>query len=190
MSLAPRRTMPPILRGMLLIARGRPQGLNCFRDTPQAFLYSLMPGLGILAGAVIEGLAEGAGVTAIDEIPATLCVLLAPAVLSYELARFWGREAFWNRYIVAFNWCQWLLPMFGFLLILVATLAASAGLTGEGGIRILLVCLAGYALWMNWFIARHGLALSAWRAAGLVASVNLGTVAIILGPTLLAANLG
>jgi hypothetical protein len=190
MTLAPRGTRPPILRGMLLIARGQTRGLNCFRDSPQAFLYSLMPGLGILAGAVIEGLAEGSGMAAIDEIPATLCVLLAPSVLSYELARFWGREAFWNRYIVAFNWCQWLLPMIGFLLILLLTMARAAGLTGEGGIRIMLVCLAGYALWMNWFLARHGLALSAWRAAGLVAAVNLGTVAIILGPTILAANLG
>jgi hypothetical protein len=174
---------------MMLIARGQARGLNCFRDSPQAFLYSLMPGLGILAGAVIEGLAEGAGVTAIDEIPATLCVLLAPSVLSYELARFWGREAFWSRYIVAFNWCQWLLPMLGFLLILVLTVARTAGLTDEGGIRIMLVCLAGYALWLNWFLARHGLALSAWRAAGLVAAVNLGTVVIILGPAILAASL-
>jgi hypothetical protein len=80
--------------------------------------------------------------------------------------------------------------MLGFLLITVLTMARTAGLSGEGGIRIMLVCLAGYALWLNWFLARHGLALSAWRAAGLVAAVNLGTVAIILGPTLLAASLG
>jgi hypothetical protein len=188
MTSAPRGTRPPILRGMLLIARGQARGLNCFRDSPQAFLYSLMPGLGILAGAVIERMAEGAGIAAIDEIPATLCVLLAPSVLSYELARFWGREAFWNRYIVAFNWCQWLLPMIGLLLILLLAVARSAGLTGERGILIMFVCLALYALWLNWFLARHGLALSAWRAAGLVAAVNFGTVVIILGPTILATS--
>jgi hypothetical protein len=189
MTAAPRGTLPPILRGMALIARGRAAGLNCFRDTPQAFLYSLAPGLGILAGAVIESLAEGAGAGALEEIPGTLCVLLAPSVLSYELARFWGREAFWNRYIVAFNWCQWLLPVIAFVLIFALTLARFAGFGGEGALRVMLVCLAGYALWLNWFLARHGLALSIGRAAGLVAAVNLGTIAIVFGPAMLASSL-
>jgi hypothetical protein len=186
MTATPRGTFPPILRGVALIARGRAEGLNCFRDTPQAFLYSLAPGLGILVAAVVQGFAEGAGGSAIAEIPGTLCVLLAPAVLSYELARFWGREAFWNRYIVAFNWCQWLLPVIAFVLIVGLTLARAAGMDAQGGLQVLLVCLACYALWLNWFLARHGLALSAWRAAGLVAAVNLGTIAIVFGPAMLA----
>ena len=63
--------------------------------------------------------------TAIAEFPATLCVLLAPSVMSYELARLWGRDAFWNRYIVAFNWCQWLLPVIAFVLIV--ALVSGAG---------------------------------------------------------------
>jgi hypothetical protein len=183
-----RASLPPILRGVGLIARGRPEGLNCFRDSPQAFLYSLAPGLGVMAAAAVEGMVEGAGSGAIGEIPVRLCLLLAPAVLSYEMARFWGREAFWNRYIVAFNWCQWLLPVIAFALIILATLARLAGISGVFEIRILVVCLACYALWLNWFLARHGLALGAWRAAGLVAAVNLGTIAIVFGPVLLAAN--
>ncbi len=189
MTATPRRAMPPILRGVGLIARGRAQGLNCFRDTPQAFLFSLAPGLGVMAAAVFEGLSEGAGATAFAEIPGTLCVLLAPSVLSYELARFWGREAFWNRYIVAFNWCQWLLPVIAFVMIVGVALARVAGFNGAVLLRILLVCLAGYALWLNWFLARHGLALSPWRAAGLVAAVNIGTIVIVFGPTLLAMSL-
>jgi hypothetical protein len=40
-------------------------------------------------------------------------------------------------------------------------------------------------MWLNWFIARHGLALTGWRAAGLVAAVNLGTIAIVFGPAIL-----
>jgi hypothetical protein len=174
---------------MALIARGRPQGLNCFRDTPRAFLISLAPGIGLLVGAVLEGLADGPGTSAFSDVPGTLCVLLAPSVLSYELARFWGREAFWNRYIVAFNWCQWLLPFIGFVLIFGLTLAQIAGIDARAGLRVLVVCLAMYALWLNWFLARHGLALSGWRAAGMVAAVNLGTVALVLGPTMLASIL-
>jgi hypothetical protein len=189
MTAVPRGTMHSILRGVSLIARGRAEGLNCFRDSPQAFLGSLAPGLGIMAAAVVEGLAEGAGGSAIGEIPGTICVLLAPSVLSYELARFWGREAFWNRYIVAFNWCQWLLPLIAFALIIGLTLARATGVDGPGALRILLICLAGYALWLNWFLARHGLALSHWRAVALVAAVNLGTIVIVFGPSMLATNL-
>jgi hypothetical protein len=189
MTTAPRRTMPPILQGVGLIARGRAEGLNCFRDSPLAYLGSLAPGLGLTIAAFVEGLSEGAGATALNEIPGTLCVLLAPSVLSYELARLWGREAFWHRYIVAFNWCQWLLPVIGFLLLVGLILLRAAGVNGQGGLRVLVVCLAGYALWLNWFLARHGLALSPWRAAGLVAAVNLGTIAIVFGPAKLASLL-
>ena len=137
---------------------------------------------------MIEGFAEGNGLSAIDDIPGTLCVLLAPAVLSYELARIWGREAFWNRYIVAFTWCQWLLPVIALVALALVTLAQASGVDGQGAMRVLVVCLAGYAAWLNWFLARHGLALSVWKAIGLVAGVNLGTIAIVFGPVLLAAS--
>jgi hypothetical protein len=187
MTATPRRALSPVLRGVGLIARGRASGLNCFRDTPQAFLASLAPGVGILVASVVEGLAEGNAARAMADIPGTLCVLLAPSVLSYEVARFWGREAFWNRYIVAFNWCQWLLPVIAFMLLVCLSAARSVGVTPETGLPVLVVCLAGYALWLNWFIARHGLALSGWRAAGLVAAVNAGIMAIVFGPTLVSA---
>jgi hypothetical protein len=189
MTATPRRAMAPVLRGVGLIARGRAAGLNCFRDTPQAFLFSLAPGVGMLAASVVEGLATGNRARAVADIPGTLCVLLAPSVLSYEMARFWGREAFWNRYIVAFNWCQWLLPVIAFVLLACLSLAQSAGVNPATGLPVLVVGLAGYALWLNWFIARHGLALTAWRAAGMVAAVNGGTMAIVFGPTVIAAYL-
>lgn len=190
MTATPRRTVSPILRGVGLIARGRASGLNCFRDTTQAFLYSLAPGVGIMAASVVESLAEGDGIRAMAEIPGTVCVLLAPSVLSYEMARFWGREAFWHRYIVAFNWCQWLLPLIAFVLLVGLSLLQPAGIDPQTALPVLVVCLAAYALWLNWFLARHGLALSGWRAAGLVAVVNAGTMAIVFGPTLIAAFFG
>ena len=186
MTAKPGGSLPPILRGMGLIARGRAEGLNCFRDTPRAVLFSLTPGLGVLAAAVFQRLTGETGTAALNDIPGTLCVLLAPAVLSFELARFWGREAFWGRYITAFNWCQWLLPAAGLCLVLLLGVAKAAGLAGSFGPMLLFAGLACYAMWLNWFIARHALALSRPRAAGFVLAVNLGTMAIILLPTLLA----
>jgi hypothetical protein len=188
MTAAPGRKMPSILRGVGLIARGRTEGLNCFRDSPQAFLHSLLPGLGVMAAAFVQAVAAGSGVSAVVDIPATLCILLAPAVISYELARRWGREAFWNRYIVAFNWCQLLLPCIAFVMVLGVIVAQSGGRAAAPLLKPLFVCLAFYALWLNWFLARHGLALTPWRAAAMVGAVNIATLLIMLGPNLLAAK--
>lgn len=181
-------TPPPVLRGMLLLARGRAEGLNCFRDTPRAFLGSLTPGLGFLAGAVVEGLLDGLGPRAFGEALAPLCALLAPPVLSYEIARLFGREAFWGRYIVAFNWCQWLLPVLGMVLLTALTLARQSGLSGGSGLKLAMAGFAGYALWLNWFIARNGLALTPLRAGVLVFAVNAGTVLLAFGPSMLVAQ--
>jgi hypothetical protein len=149
---------------------------------------------------MVQGLGDGLGARAFAEILPALCALLAPPVISYEMARFWGRDAFWGRYVVAFEWCQWLLPAIGVVLAAGLTAAhvaglsgagnAGPGLVGQGGIGIVLVCLACYALWMNWFIARHALALTVGRAAGFVAAVNLGTMVLAFGPTVLGASLG
>jgi hypothetical protein len=185
MTLAPRGRMLSNLRGMALIARGRPEGLNCFRDTREAFFFSLAPGLGFILAGVINALAEGETTTVFVKILAPICALLAPSVLSYELARLWGRHGFWYRFIVAFNWCQWLIPPLGLLLLAVLTIAQTMGIAGQDGIRIVLVAVSFYALWLNWFLARHGLALSRGRAALLVAIVTLGNALIVFGPGVL-----
>ena len=180
--------MRTILRGMGLLARGRAEGLNCFGDTPRAFLGSLLPGLGFMAGSVVEGVVEGQGTAALAGLLTPLCALLAPAVLSYELARLWGREAFWHRYVVAYNWSRWLLLAVLMAVLVGLTMGRMGGLIGRGGFRLGITVVAGYALWLSWFVARHGLALSGLRAALLVAGVNIGTLLLILVPSLLGAR--
>jgi len=184
MTVRSRGTMPAILRGVVLIARGRAEGLNCFGDTPRAVLASLVPGVGLSFGTLAAGLAEGQGLHAVGDMAFLLCVLLAPVVVSFELTRAWGREAFWNRYIVAFNWCLLLIPMLILIVGLVVGLA-----TGLAGLVVLNVFLCGYALWMNWFLARHALALTAGRSAWLVAGVHVGTALLIAVPAFLAGAL-
>ena len=53
-----------------------------------------------------------------------------------------------------------------------------------------LLGLVGYGLWLHWFIARHGLGLSRFRAAVLVLAINLATVIIVVGPRFLALATG
>jgi hypothetical protein len=50
--------------------------------------------------------------------------------------------------------------------------------------------LVGYALWLHWFVARHGLGLSGLRAVVMVLGVNFATVALVLGPRVLALAIG
>ena len=120
------------------------------------------------------------------DLLATLCALLAPPVLSFELARLWGRQNAWLRFATAFNWCQWVIPVIGTLLLVVLGTLAALGLPRTVASAALVLGLVSYGLWLHWFLARHGLGLSRVRAALLVLGVNFGTVLLVLGPRLLA----
>lgn len=120
----------------------------------------------------------------------TLCALLTPAVVSYELARIWKRADEWLRFATAFNWCEWILPVLACLIMLPLGVAISLGLTEDVASPLLLGCLGIYGLWLHWFLARNALALSRFRAVVLVFLVNLGTAAVVLGPRLLVHDAG
>lgn len=175
-----------VLRGMVRVARGHADGIAQFAGTSQGFLASLAPLIAFpLVGTALM-LMDGDGAPAITDLLATMAVLLAPPVLSFELARLWGRQALWLRFATAFNWCQWLLPMLAGALLLVLGKLLHAGLSDNAATGALVLGLGGYALWLHWFLARHGLALSRVRAAVLVLGVNFGTALLVLAPRLLA----
>ena len=185
MTQAPRNRMS-VLVGMMRVVRGRPDALAQFGDTPQAFLASLAPLLAFpLVGGVLL-LLSGAWHQGLTDLLATACALLAPPALSWELSRLWKREAYWLRFATAFNWCQWLLPLLGSLLLMGLSVAIAAGLSEQTAGAVAILAMACYALWMHWFLARHGLALGRARAALLVLTVNCVTVVLVVGPRLLA----
>ena len=174
-----------IVLGVLRLARGRSDGLRQFGATREAFLASLAP---LIAFPLVGGmlmLLSGGGLGVLSDFLLTLCALLAPSVLSFEVARLWGKEAAWLRFATAFNWCQWAIPVVSVVLLVALGILVSAGLprfVARVGAVLGLVC---YAFWLHWFLARHGLGLSRMRAVILVVCVNFGTVAIVLGPRLL-----
>jgi hypothetical protein len=138
-----------------------------------------------LVGAVMAMVSDGPR-RALTGLAMTLCALLTPAVLSFELARFWKRQDAWIRFATAFNWCEWILPVLAFLVMLPLSVAMAAGLDEASASLLLAGCLAFYGLWLHWFLARKALALSAARAVALVILVNVGTVAAVLGPRIVA----
>ncbi|MEA2787641.1 MAG: hypothetical protein QOG73_47 [Acetobacteraceae bacterium] len=179
-----------ILLGILRIARGRADGVECFGSSPQAFLSSLAPLIAFpLVGAVLAMFAEGPK-RALTGLAMTLCALLTPAVVSYELAGFWQRRDAWARFATAFNWCEWILPVLACLVILPLSVAISVGMSETTASLVLVACLGCYGLWLHWFLARQALALSILRAVLLVVIVNLSTAVAVMGPRLLAHDLG
>jgi hypothetical protein len=179
-----------ILVGILRLARGRADGLGYFGASTQAFLSSLAPLIAFpLVGAVLGLFSEGP-LRALTGLAMTLCALLTPAVLSYELARFWDRTDAWARFATAFNWCEWILPILACLIMLPLSIAISAGMTETTASYVLVGCLGTYGLWLHWFLARKALALSIFRAVMLVVLVNLGTAVVVIVPRLLSSDLG
>ncbi len=187
----PRRDGPPaIVLGIVLIARGRPEGLAQFGATTQAFLASLAPLVAFpLVGAALLA-ANGEIHAGIVSFLETLSVLLAQPVISELLASVWGRRDQWLRYATAFNWCQWVIPVLGSLLIVAIGLLITLGMPSSWGMPLLLAGLGGYGLWLQWFLAQHGLALGRVRAGLLVLVVNLGTAALLIVPRLLLGGWG
>lgn len=177
---------PRPLLGMTRMARGRVDGMKQFGDTAQSVLASLAPLLAFpIVGALIMLPSKGP-VRAALTLLLTLVAQLSPMVLSHWLARRWEREALWMRFATAFNWCQWALPLAAIALLIVLQAGLSLGLPEAAADQLLLLGLAGYGLWLNWLLARHGLHLSRGRAVGMVAFTNLGTVLLVAGPRLLA----
>jgi hypothetical protein len=157
-----------------------------FGTTTQSFLASLAPLIAFpLVGAALVLVREGA-LPAFSLLCLTLIAQLAPPVLSHALAQYWGREREWLHYATAYNWCYWAIPVVATVLMTLFGTGMRAGLSPEAAIQGFFVTLAAYSLWLHWFLARHGLALTRWRAALLVVLVNGGTLALVFGPGLLA----
>ena len=96
------------------------------------------------------------------------------ALASLYLAKALGVADSWPRFIAAWNWSAVVQYLALVALSLPGLLLGKGSLLDLGGLLALL-----FALWMEWFIARHALRLSPLGAAGFVA-LDLG-IAVFLG---------
>ena len=181
----PEKRLPfsAVVLGITQVARGRPEGLGKFGNSPQAVMAAMTPLVAfMLVGgllALVGGKADG-----LTTLVAVCVALLSPLVLSFEVARRWGRELQWPRFAAAFCWCQWATPVvFGAMLIAMSVLMAF-GLDPDTALGIGVMALFCYGLWLHWFLARHALELTAWRAVILVLIVNVGTTILVAVPQL------
>lgn len=182
----PRRS---ILVGILRVARGRADGVDCFGSSQQSFLSSLAPLIAFpLVGSILAMFSEGPR-RALTGLAMTLCALLTPAIVSHEMARVWKRQDGWIRFATAFNWCEWILPVLACFVMVPLSVAISLGMSETSASLVLVSCLGLYGLWLHWFLARNALGLSGLRAGMLVFLMNLGTALVVMGPRLLASGI-
>jgi hypothetical protein len=176
-----RPSMRSVLIGILLVARGRSEGLRLFGDTPQSVLSGLTPLVAFLLVGVVAALV-GRDRETVSDLLSVAIGFLGPLVLSFEVARRWNRAAQWRRFATAFCWCQWAAPLALVVVLILMAIMMSMGIRPEVAAAVGVALMFVYAIWLNWFLARHALELTALRAVALVAIVNILTVLLILVP--------
>ncbi len=174
-----------IWAGMLQLARFRPDGFAAFGATPQSVLNSLAPLLGFPLAGTLIGVLNGRGLGAVTDFCVVVVALLTPLVISHALAGAWGRGPAWPRFATASNWCQWLVPLFGAVVVLTATLLDRIGMPGRPLLGAAFLGLFLYGIALQWFLARFGLGISRGRAGLLVLSTIVGTLFLVVIPQLL-----
>ncbi len=165
--------------GILLLARGRADGLAQFGGTPQSVLSALAPLAAMMIVSLALALISHAPSGLQSYLLAGAVGLLSQLVVSFEVARLWGRSAEWYRFATAFCWCQWAAPLAMLCLILVMSFMLAAGVSENTAAIAGLCGLLAYGLWLHWFLAWHGLALTRLRALALVLIVNAVTLVLV-----------
>lgn len=177
----PRRN---VLRGIVLCALGRREGLDWFGNSRHAFISSLLP---LLLFPLLRAVLLPPGQSEVPRgtlLLATITVVLASAVLSHLMATWFRREALWLRYATAVNWTTWVLQLAVLLAIMATAGLAAAGLPPQAALVGCFAVVGIYGLWLQWFLARHGLRLGRGRALLVVLAVNAGAAALVAVPEL------
>jgi hypothetical protein len=106
----------------------------------------------------------GLGRALVAELTGYVAAWAGFALVSLAVARSWGRGEQWLRFICAWNWTN----VVQYLVLLALMVPGGLGLGGWLAQGLVLAGL-GYAVWLEWFVVRHALAVEGWRAASLVA---------------------
>jgi hypothetical protein len=165
--------------GALRLARGDRAALACFDTSIDGFWRSFRAALIcyplyllLLSFRITEAKAEASGLLRIVTVETIAFVIawVAFPLLILPLTRWLGREAYFLRFMVAYNWCQ--VPQT--VLFVAIALLGAGGVPGSPFIEL---AAALAVLAYEWFIARVALAVASGAAALIVlVDVVLGSV--------------
>jgi hypothetical protein len=169
MSGNPERRNPAL--GMLLLAIGRRSGFAHFGTDRDAFLGGLAPVLGFAIVTSSLRFLNGQYRFGLDAFCAALVLLLAPPVIA---------DLFCFAAII--TWSQWLVMALGGILVITLNMAGPGQTSAQVAAQSMLLCAIVYAIWFTWFVARHALDVSRWRAAAVAFSVVFGSLLLLGAP--------
>jgi hypothetical protein len=166
------------LAGAFMLARGRVAGLAAFENTLPVAAYSFRAAAICLPIFMFFKDQTSTPDDVVLSLFVDLLLFAASwagfALASLYLARALGVAEAWPRFIAAWNWSAVVQYLALAVLSLPGLLLGRGGLLDLGGLLALF-----FAVWMEWFVARHALRLSPLGAAGFVA-LDLG-IAVFLG---------
>ena len=94
------------------------------------------------------------------------------------------------RYAVAVNWSVWAVALFAAVMVPVLALLTLLGAPVMATSAAVALAMLGYVMWLQWFVARHALALTPGLALAFSLLVNLGALVLVALPHLLAGSGG
>ncbi|MFN9095597.1 MAG: hypothetical protein ACK5WN_14995 [Alphaproteobacteria bacterium] len=170
--------MARALAGAFMLARGRVAGLAAFENTLPVAAYSFRAAAICLPIFMFFKDQTSTPDDVVLSLFVDLLLFAASwagfALASLYLARALGVAEAWPRFIAAWNWSAVVQYLALAVLSLPGLLLGRGGLLDLGGLLALF-----FAVWMEWFVARHALRLSPLGAAGFV-GLDLG-IAVFLG---------
>jgi hypothetical protein len=164
---AERAEMRAGLRGALLLARGRVEGIALMPITATGAKRSFWAAVLCLPVFLLLRLVFSDAPITGRGLVAELCGFVAGwagyGLATLPMAMAAGRGPLWPRFLATWNWTS--LVQYGVILLL--GLLTAVGLPGWLGQGLELAGL-GYALWLQWFATGLALQVSGGRAAGFV----------------------
>jgi hypothetical protein len=157
------------LQAAFRLARGRPDGLAPLQSPGDPDMAVAARSYVALAACVplefVQGLLNGIGGYGLaQDVMVAVVGWLSFALVSHRVARNAGRSALWPRYIAAWNWCSLLQSVMLVLGLATTTLGLPAWLP-----QTIVLVIVGWALWLEYFVARVALGFGGLQAAALVA---------------------
>lgn len=164
------------MRGVLLLAVGRREGMDEFADLDGEFLASLAPLIAFpLVGAVwlsTQGQAQIGWLAFL----ARICGVLAQPVIIHLFARSFGAQGHWLRTATAMNWAFWLILPLLMVAGIVAQILNMIGIQDATALGISGLLLIAYVAWYQWGIIRTGLAIKAGQAVLVLLGIDAVSV--------------
>lgn len=159
------------LAGAVLLGRGRAEGLALMEDTPEGAWRSFFAAFICLPAFLAmrffawasQGGPGGFGRALAAELIGYVIAWTGFALLSLGMASTWGRTAQWPRFLCAWNWTN----VVQYAVVLAMAIPGALGLPTLPAQALTLAGL-GYALWLEWFVARQALGVGGGQAAALV----------------------